>query len=264
MNENSKMNDVVDTTDCFEAIGACKGMKNLSFIIVLICLLLLQGVFWLNTTGYIDSVEETAVAAEPVVEKQVEAEVTAAEKTVTPEEAQADKVVEEIAGADEQAKPAEEEPTVIVTEESVKETIAKYLVPKYEHAVVIVGVCNFALILAATLYCLVLLISLKISLVGRLGGISHISKAFFLSLIALVILMPWQVMFEGVCLGAIYTPAELFADWTTAGSSELACQILYYARFAGMEILVLLLILTAQCRSAKWAKTTLRRLGVVR
>lgn len=278
MNESSKVNDVVDTTDCLEAIVACKGMKNLSFVIVLICLLLLQGVFWLSATGYINSAEEGVVVvesvsaeivepvAQEVVEKQVEEAAPVVEKIVSPEETQADKVVGEITGeiAGGQDDTAEPEAEVVASEDSFKENISKYLVPNHDHAVLIVRVCNFALIFAASLYSLVLLISLKISLVGRLGGISHISRGFFLSLITLVILMPWQVMFEGVCLGAIYTPAELFGDWSTVSSSALGCKILYYLRFAGMEIVVLLLVLSAQCRSAKWAKTTLRRLGVVR
>lgn len=266
MNDNSKMNDVVDTTDCLEAIGACKGIKNLSFIIVLICLLLLQGVFWLNTTGYIDSSQETAVIVDPVsqdvADNQIDKEIPPANKMETTEETQAKTVVEDITG--EQDKIVEDETPEVASEEPAKINIAKFLLPKYDQAVIIVRICNFALILAATLYSLVLLISLKISLVGRLGGISHISRAFFLSLVALVILMPWQIMFEGVCLGAIYTPAELSAVCTSTDCSTLVCSILYYLRFSGMWLLVLLLFLTAQCRSAKWAKTTLRRLGVIR
>jgi len=253
MNETSKINDVVDTTDCLEAIGACKGMKNLSFIIVLICLLMLQGVFWLNTTGYVNSSQETASAAQPVSQVKPDEQ---------PEETQAKAVVKEITG--EQDKTVDGETVEVAPEEPAKKNIAEYLIPKYDQAVIIVRICNFALIPAATLYSLVLLISLKISLVGRLGGISHICKAFFLSLVALVILMPWQIMFEGVCLGAIYTPAELIAVCTSTDCSPLVCRILYYLRFSGMWLLVLLMFLTAQCRSAKWAKTTLRRLGVIR
>jgi len=262
MNDNSKINDVVDTTDCLEAIGACKGMKNLSFIIILICLLLLQGVL----TGYIDSSQEIAVIAnsvpQDVVNEPIDKEITAADKTVLPEETKADKVVEEIAG--EQDKIIDEETEVAATEEPVKKIIAKYLIPKHDHAVIIVRICNFVLIPVAILYSLVLLISLKISLVGRLGGINHISRAFFISLVALVVMMPWQIIFEGVCLGAIYTPAELFSGGTFTDGSPLVGQILYYLRFSGMWFLVLIMFLTAQCRSGKWAKTTLKRLGIIR
>ena len=54
MNENARPNDIVDTTDCFEAITAFKGMKNLLFVIILICLLLSQTIFWMNQIGCID------------------------------------------------------------------------------------------------------------------------------------------------------------------------------------------------------------------
>ena len=60
MDEKPKVNDVVDTTDCLEAIGAFKAMKNLFFLVVFICLIVLQGIFWLNHLGYID-VSEASV-----------------------------------------------------------------------------------------------------------------------------------------------------------------------------------------------------------
>ena len=135
--------------------------------------------------------------------------------------------------------------------------------PKYEHAVIAVRICNFVLVISATVYCLILLMSVKISLIGRLGGISHISRAFFLSLFALVILLPWQGLFEGVVLGAIYLPDELFTKGLDADPT-LVEKIMHFARFSGMWAISLLLLLMAQARSSKWSKTTLRRLGILR
>ena len=59
------------------------------------------------------------------------------------------------------------------------------------------------------MYCLSLLFSLKVSLMGRLGGINHISRAFFLSLAMFVLVLPWQKFFSGVVAGVIFTPDEL-------------------------------------------------------
>ena len=283
MNEISKINDVVDTTDCLEAIGACKGMKNFMFIIVLVCLLLLQGIFWLNVTGNIDMGEEpvpTATADTPVPEAATEVpqeqseKVDAVAKTV--EEVQADKVVKEVAAEDnevaekpvadiakEPAASIDEEPAASIDEEPATNKISRYFIPKHGHAVGLIRVCNFVLILTATLYSLVLLISLKVSMIGRLGGINHISRAFFLSLFALVILLPWQLLFNGFALGAIYASDELFNGWTLWGDT-LMCRVFYYLRFSGLWLLALLLIMLAQCRSGRWARTTLKRLGVLR
>ena len=106
--------------------------------------------------------------------------------------------------------------------------------------------------------------SLKISLIGRLGGISHISRAFFLSLIALVLLLPWQALFKGVVFGAVYLPEELFVEWMFDADSPLINQAVYFVRFSGMWLLTLLFLIAAQSRAAKWSKTTLRRLGILR
>lgn len=262
MNEMSKINDVVDTTDCLEAIGVCKCMKNFLFVIILICLLLLQGVFWLKTTGNIDMGEETEPVQAAKADVQVETpdKDQVASKTGTEEDVQAGKAVEKVAG--QEGKAAEETAEGVIQKPAIKK-ISKYVVPKYAHAVRLVRVCNFVLIITGTLYCLVLLVSLKVSLIGRLGGISHISKAFFLSLFALAILLPWQSFFNGFAMGAIYAPDELFTGWTS-WCDTLVSKIFYYLRFSGLWLLALLLIMMAQCRSGKWSRTTLKRLGVLR
>lgn len=278
MSDNPKMDDSVDTTDCLEAIGAFKSMKNLLFLVTLLALLIVQGVFWLNYTGCIDlsdSPYQQTMAVEPVTEPATEpaaapAPVTTPATEVKSEEsAQPEKPAAEIA-----EKPAEEQvPAEASTEKAPAEEVPvveapkkhfEKLTPKYAHAVAALRVSNFALVISATMYSLVLLMTLKISLAGRLGGINHISRAFFLSLFALVILLPWQKLFAGVCFGAIYTPAELFGGCTTDAETSLAGKVMYFLRFSGMWAVVVVLLLGAQIRTAKWSKTTLRRLGIVR
>ncbi len=126
---------------------------------------------------------------------------------------------------------------------------------------------NFILIPAAVLYCLTMLFCLKVSLLGRLGGINHISRAFFLSLTMLVLLLPWQKFFDGIFLGAMYVPEELLsrcdALCASEGGCKIFCTILYYLRFTGYWLLVTLLLLFAQYRSIRWANTILRRLEII-
>jgi len=58
MNENQAgPSSLLDTTDCLEAIGVFRGWKNFFFIIVVLCLLLLQISFWVVNTGYITAKE---------------------------------------------------------------------------------------------------------------------------------------------------------------------------------------------------------------
>jgi len=113
------------------------------------------------------------------------------------------------------------------------------------------------------LYCLTMLFSLKISLLGRLGGINHISRAFFISLIMVVLLLPWQRLFGDVLFGAIYAPKELLTFRACGQGREILGSAFYYFRFTGLWLLVMLLLIFSQIRSARWAKAILRRLEVI-
>ena len=252
MDENEKTNDIVDTTDCLEAVSAFKAMKNFLFLIIIICLLLLQGAFWLDYTGYIDKTEAEAVY--PVVAAETPGQVAAGADTI---DAQAQRATEDI--VDKSKKPNE---FVATDAPSPKIKVPVIHVYKSWHLVCLIKSCNFILIIAAALYCLTLLVSIKISLVGRLGGINHISRAFFLSLFALVILLPWQKCFGGIIAGAIYAPEELLGASISPNDASIIEQILYYLRFTGLWLISTLLIVFAQFRSMRWAKATLRRLGI--
>jgi hypothetical protein len=61
--ESEKQEELLCTTDCLEAVGAFKAMKNFLFVIIVICLLLLQISFWVVELDYIktEQNEKTAV-----------------------------------------------------------------------------------------------------------------------------------------------------------------------------------------------------------
>ena len=301
MNENARPNDIVDTTDCFEAITAFRGMKNLLFMIILICLLLLQIAFWANQTGCIDKTDSPLTnccpqSPDPDASSQASANIDDVEPVQPPEETgdelkipaelivplklgieeesvaaevtiaeQAEKVVQQTEDAESQAadgSPAAEEATQTEQAEP-KKSLAEKFRPTADCVTNLIKVCNFIVVIAATLYCLILLMSIKISLCGRLGGISHISRAFIFSLYVFVFLLPWQTMLPGIVVGAIYTPQELFAGWNINADSSMPLIVLYYLRFTGMWLAVLLLLFCSQLRSRRWSKTTLRRLGML-
>ena len=121
---------------------------------------------------------------------------------------------------------------------------------------------NAILILSACVYVLAILFSLKVSIVGKLGGINHIGKAFFLALLMFVLLLPWQRIFGGVVMGAIYTPCEL-AKAYPAERANLFADALYYLRFSGYWLLVFFMLLLTQVRTCRWTRAVLRRLEVV-
>jgi hypothetical protein len=105
---------------------------------------------------------------------------------------------------------------------------------------------------------------LKVSLLGRLGGINHISRAFFLSLVMAVLLLPWQRVFGEIFIGAIYVPEELLSRCGAAGGAKnIFVTALHYLRFTGYWVVVMLFLILSQLRSSRWAKATLRRLEVI-
>ncbi len=239
MNEDqNQQKNLVDTTDCLEAIGVFRGWKNFLFVIVILCLLLLQASFWLVNTGYVKTDEEVESESSAVVAEDIE-QINDAAKQVAAEPNQ----LTEAAPQQQQASPL-----FGIT---------------FKHLSWLIRFVNFVLIPTAILYCLTMLFSLKVSLMGRLGGINHISRAFFLSLAFLVLLLPWQRFFGGVVTGAMYTPSELVRWYTIETTGGIFGIIFYYLRFTGYWLLILLLLIFAQLRSARWVPTIIRRLEVV-
>jgi hypothetical protein len=246
MNEEPKIGNLVDTTDCLEAVSVIRCWKNILFIIILLAMLLLQCSFWMMNLKLATSdndksgvtVAEASQTAPAVPEKIKQA---------------AKKVAADTSSLEPNA-PAE-------PNQPVSAELKAWFQPKEKHVKALVRFLNFVLIPSAVLYCLTMLFSLKVSLIGRLGGINHIARAFFLSLLFLVLLLPWQLLFAPVFSGAMFTPNELITACQT--QKTLLALVFFYLRFLVYWVLVLLLLLAAQVRSMRWARATLRRLEVV-
>jgi len=233
MNENpAGQNHMIDITDCLEAVGVFRGWKNFFFLILVICFLLAQASFWLVDLGIIEvqtgGMSDTGTIAEAATLTVADANATSGPTSVR------------------SARPAEG-------------LLAKLTFDRLARTVELV---DGVLLLTAALYCLAMLFSLMVSLIGRLGGINHISRAFFLSLIMLVLVVPWQNVLGLNVPGVIYTPAEL-VKWFSAKTDDTAGMIFYYLRFTGYWLVVLLLLLMSQLRSGRWARSIFRRLEII-
>lgn len=287
-----KQQDMIDVTDSLEAVDAARGMRFFLFWFVLFpALLILQIIFWLNWAGRISS---EGASADPVawfsqltvsapaalaaeVPQPAEEQVPLEEQTEASKQAQqqaaeqADEVppmnpgsdieqgVSEVTGAEAAEESAEtEEPAA-----DDREFLAEFKISR-SLAAGIVKVCNFLVLLAAVLYCLILLLCLKISLVGRLGGLFHVTKAFLISLLFLLVLIPWQVFLPRVMIGALWLPNELFGGAWDNIQDSIFWQILYYARFCGLWFVAIVLLFWSRMRFVRWRRATLRRLGVLR
>lgn len=262
---NNKTPDLLDTTDCLEAIDAIRRTKNLFFLIILLCLLISGLVFCLDRTGRID---RTGCA---ICQVCTSACAAAKEDSASlPAQVQSDTEIRTIAQAviSDAPQPQVEQADEVAADPNAKSpkpmpAIFRYK-PGCQNVIIALKISNFILVLAAAMYCLVLLIALKVSLTGRLGGISHITRAFFISLLAFVLLLPWQVLLPGIVAGAIYTPQELLCQWHMIIQDSTFWLVMCYLRFAGLWLVALVLLFWAQIRAGKWSRATLRRLGLVR
>ncbi len=287
MNEEfEKQEELLSTTDCLEAIGAFKAMKNFLFVIMMICLLLLQVSFWLMNLGYVkvgecsggkevssayitstDSFIGLAAEIEVVPQQDSNQEqiVSAARQATKDLPGQIEVEEQEQSPATPPIKsgePEASEPEAPEPETPAKAARSFHI--DFSYLAWLIRFCNFILIVVAMLYCLILIFSLKISLTGRLGGINHISRAFFLSLFMLIFLLPWQRLFDGVIVGAIFTPSELLEAFSSkAQRNNIILQTLYYFRFVVLWLVVLMFAVCAQVRTIRWAKASLRRLEII-
>jgi hypothetical protein len=219
--------NMIETSDSLEAVGVFRGWKNIFFGIVLACLLLTQAGFWLINL------------------KIVEAPAAADSAVATP--------------PSQTTNPAAETGTA----RAASGGLIGRLLPSLDfgYTARVVELLNAVCLIAGVLLAASTFFGLMVSLVGRLGGINHISRAFVLALITAVLLVPWQVLGLNV-LGVTWTPDELLR-WLPTKGTDLWNTVIFYLRFSGYWAAVTLLLLLSQIRSTCWSKSILRRLEII-
>jgi hypothetical protein len=130
---------------------------------------------------------------------------------------------------------------------------------KFEYLSLVINIANTILIFSTVLYCFLMFQALGASLGGGLGGIGHISRACVYSLMILILLLPWQLVFKHTVLGVVYTPQEPVI-WCIRNVTGLYDKILLYLRFTGYPIFVFILLLLTQLRCFLWKKNVVHRL----
>jgi Na+-transporting methylmalonyl-CoA/oxaloacetate decarboxylase gamma subunit len=114
---------------------------------------------------------------------------------------------------------------------------------------------KFIALAAGMLLALTLLLSVKLSLLGRTGGVDGFLGAFFWSLVLWVFLIPWQQALAGssFACGALYNLGELQDETrrVTAEDASFFQRVLYYLRFIAYPVLVFLLWLLVHAKFAR-------------
>ena len=215
--DNPRTKSPAFATDGLETAGVFRAWKNFLFVTAVLCLVLLQAIFWLAHTGQIEFGPDAASDG-----------VAAAESAVT------------------------RHPSPIV---------AGRLIPfdlTFKHIACVVRPVNGILVLACVLYGLTTFFALTISIAGELGGLGQISRAFYLSVVMLILLLPWQTIFPPGSFGAIYTPSELARECANEAAGTMEAW-LFYVRFSGVWALTVLVLVLTQWRTCRWTKAVLHK-----
>ena len=239
MSDNSsESTDMVEVTDALEAIAVFRGWKNVFLTLLILCLLVVQGGFWLIDQG--------------IIKPKPEAEGLDVSAFVSPEALVADANATQPIGS-EVAEPNE------ASDPSAPSFLNAFNLACLTKTL---RIANGLMLLSGFLFCLTLFFSVTITIMGRLGGIRHVCRAFFMSLIMLVLLLPWQVIFDFFVCGYLYRPEDLVLACERK-SSELLPLILHYLRFAGFWLVVCGFLMAAQFHCRRWAHSIRRRLQII-
>lgn len=210
MESELKVSQVVQVSDCFEAVTVFRRWRNRLFVILILALGLLQVVFWLVTAGVIGREDHGLQSYTGIW-----AQVIKAGSHIGPG------------------------------------TIARFI-----------EIANAITLLACLIYWLTIGSTLMISIVGRLGGMNHISRAFLISLVALVLLVPWQQVLGPIVLGGLFGAEEFFAS-VKLYPKGIYQQVLYYLRFSLYPVVLIVMLGRAQWRCARWTRLVLQRLEIL-
>lgn len=227
--------------DALEAYQTFRSARNICFWIILVSLLVLQTIFWTVNKGKIDAVLNF---------DQDQSNSVFVHSTHQPASVFALQTADEFPEQESEKSPQ--------SNAKRKYEMAKNL----SH--IIQGSLRFfntLICFAALLYCLSLLIGMKLALVGHLGGLAESGKAFFLSLTVLILILPWQPLIAGETPGVLFGYQELIQKYikSTTYITLSFDAIAFYVRFVGFWGLTMLLLFVAQWRSSQAAKQIIRR-----
>lgn len=113
---------------------------------------------------------------------------------------------------------------------------------------------KFLGLIAAILLVMVLSLSMKIGLLGRLAGIPGLVSAFLWSLILLALVIPWQVIGGEIIRGTFYNLGTLIRETAVVQEAWGAKDVswfdngVYYARMIAMPAVAMLVWLMIQFR----------------
>lgn len=281
--------DLTRNADAIEAYSTFAAARNLFFFILLIGMIILAASFWTVDRGCLDEVldfekyrnESTFVKANGpcdgfilVADEQAPDAQNPTESAPTPP----DEAEKSATPAPLPQKPANNGDGFLVpipgqpspeSQEQQSSAERENKLRNLQSLQILIDIAlrviNYGLTLLVITYCLTLLVAMKISLVARLGGMADASKAFFISLLMMVLVVPWQrvISSEIAIPGMLFSFAELEDSYCRLMvDGSLMSTVCYYVRFQMLWLLSLVMLIVTQWRSSRSTKVILAGVGL--
>jgi hypothetical protein len=224
-----------ETKDALEAYQIFRTARSFFFWIMLLCLIILQIMFWIVNQGKIDAVLNfNSDQSQSVFVHHTHQMPSAVANWPTDNDSP--------------------EPDTKRQQNTIQD---------FDNFIrITMKIFNTLICFMVILYCLSLLTSINLRIVGRLGGLADSTKAFFLSLFVMALILPWQPLITGRTSVTLFSYQELIQRYlasTTYISSLSLESIVYYSRFVGCSLATTLLLFATQWRSSRATRQTIRK-----
>jgi hypothetical protein len=122
-------------------------------------------------------------------------------------------------------------------------------------------IAKFVAPVACGMAILLLLFSVKLSLIGRLGGVGGLVGALLWAVLLLMLVTPWQQILRGsMATGALCNLPDLLRGVSgmktpaDGKAPEMLAQAIYYGRFIAYPVVALFVWVLVQCKYARGYK----------
>jgi hypothetical protein len=258
---NLKYRHLSSTTagDAMAAYLTFMSARSFFFWVLLVGLLVIQSAFWTVNQGFVDTML-------PGLEKNVSTVFVSGESSISRAPARLMfATVDEEPSIESKSPPSLDTPDPDRKSEPIPQWNKEQLAHSFNRLIKIaLPVCYYVMSFSAILYCLTLLGGVNLAIVGRFNGLADSSKAFFLSLVLMVLIVPWTRVFDPAIFVTLYSYRQLAENYLTLHQHQpdLSAYVAYYARFVGLWAVSFIVLLTTYFCSRRSAKTALVEIEV--